>query len=184
MQLLKKPLTFLLSHFEEIIVVICMFGIVILTFTAVIARYVFRMPIAGADEIATFMFLWASLFGASAAFKYNKHGGVPLLVDLLPVKLRRLSDLLVLTITAMFFAFLSYYSWKFLSQSIRVGQTSPATGIPVWTINAGIFVALSMCAIRCLEAVVRDLIGISRFPAVPVSDNIISEDNLEASNKT
>lgn len=179
MPLLKKPVIFLLNHFEEIIVVICMFGIVLLTFTAVIARYVFRMPIAGADEVATYMFLWASLFGASAAFKYNKHGGVPLLVDLLSARLRRASDLLVLIITAMFFAFLSYYSWKFLNQSIRVGQTSPATGIPVWTINAGIFAALSMCSIRCFVAVIRDVMGMSRFPAVPVSENIISEDNLK-----
>ena len=102
MHQLKNLFTFIFNHFEEIIVIICMFGIVILTFIAVIARYVFRMPIAGADEIATYMFLWASLFGASAAFKYNKHGGVPLLADMLPANLRRISDLLVLALTAVF----------------------------------------------------------------------------------
>jgi TRAP-type C4-dicarboxylate transport system permease small subunit len=184
MKLFKKPAIFLIDHFEEIIVVICMFGIVILTFTAVIARYVFRMPIAGADEVATYMFLWASLFGAAAAFKYNKHGGVPILVDFLPTKIRRTSDLFILSITAAFFGFLSYYSWKFLNQSMRVGQTSPATGIPVWTVNAGIFAALCMCSIRCVIAIVRDLIGMSRYPNVPVSSNIISEDNLGSTPKS
>ena len=183
MKLLKKGAVFLFNHFEEIIVVGCMFGIVILTFVAVIARYVFRFPIAGTDEIATYMFLWASLFGASAAFKYNKHGGVPLLVDLLSEKLRRFSDLAVLIITAGFFAFLAYYSWVFLNQSMRVGQTSPATGIPVWIINAGIFSALLMCSFRCTVAVIRDLLGMERYPAVPVSDNVISEDNIDANSK-
>lgn len=179
MHQLKKTSIFLFNHFEEIIVIICMFGIVILTFIAVIARYVFLMPIAGADEIATYMFLWASLFGASAAFKYNKHGGVPLIVDMLPQKLRRITDLIVLALTAAFFAFITYYTWRFLGQSMRVGQTSPATGIPVWTVNAGIFAALAMCSVRCLIAIVRDLKGIDRYPSVPVSDNIITEENLD-----
>lgn len=183
MKSLKKGAVFVFNHAEEIIVVVCMFGIVILTFTAVVARYVFRLPIAGADEVATFMFLWASLFGASAAFKYNKHGGVPLLVDLLSDKLRRLSDLAVLIVIAGFFAFLAYYSWIFLSQSMRVGQTSPATGIPVWTINAGIFAALLMCSLRCIVAVIRDLLGMERYPAVPISKNVISEDNLDTNLK-
>lgn len=179
MHQLKKLFTFIFNHFEEIIVIICMFGIVILTFIAVIARYVFRMPIAGADEIATYMFLWASLFGASAAFKYNKHGGVPLLADMLPANLRRISDLLVLALTAVFFAFLTYYSWRFLGQSMRVGQTSPATGIPVWMVNAGIFGALAMCSVRCFVTIIRDLRGMDRYPTVPVSNNIISEENLD-----
>lgn len=160
-----------------------MFGIVILTFAAVIARYVLRVPIAGGDEIATFMFLWASLFGASAAFKYNKHGGVPILVDLLSKRLRRVSDLVVLVVISVFFAFLAYHTWVFLQQSMRVGQTSPATGIPVWTINAGIFVALLMCSFRCIFAVIRDLLGMERYPSVPVSENLISEDNLKSNSK-
>jgi len=183
MKIINRSGLFIFNYFEEIVVVICMFGIVILTFAAVMARYVFSMPIAGADEVATYMFLWASLFGASAAFKYNKHGGVPLLVDLLPSKLRRWTDLIVLAVTALFFAFLSYYSWRFLHQSMRVGQTSPATGIPVWVINAGIFTALLTCTLRCAFAIGRDLLGMARYPAVPVSSNIISEDNLEPNKK-
>jgi TRAP-type C4-dicarboxylate transport system permease small subunit len=179
MQRLKKSGFFIFNHLEEIIVVICMFGIVSLTFAGVIARYVLRMPIAGADELATYMFLWASLFGASAAFKYNKHGGVPLLVDFLSSRLRRVSDLAVLAVTAAFFTFLAYYCWHFLGQSMRSGQTSPATGIPVWILNAGIFLALAMCSLRCLIAIGRDLRGMNRYPSVPVSDNIISEDSLD-----
>ncbi|MBU2954076.1 TRAP transporter small permease [Marinobacter sp. F3R08] len=179
MERLKKYVVFTVDHLEEIIVVVCMLGIVILTFTAVIARYVFRIPIAGADEVATFMFLWAALFGASAAFKYNKHGSVPLLADLLPLGYRRIADLLVLLVTAAFFIFLAYYCWAFLLQSFRVGQTSPATGIPVWTINAGIFASLSMCGIRCLIAVYRDVAGLSRYKDVPSSDRLVSESELE-----
>ncbi|MDO6441144.1 MULTISPECIES: TRAP transporter small permease [unclassified Marinobacter] len=179
MERLKKYSIFTIDHLEEIVVVVCMLGIVILTFTAVIARYVLKIPIAGADEVATFMFLWAALFGASAAFKYNQHGSVPLLADFLPSGCRRIADLLVLLVTAAFFAFLAYYCWIFLIQSVRVGQTSSATGIPVWTINAGIFASLSMCGVRCLIAVVRDIAGLPRYKNVPSSDMLLSESELE-----
>jgi len=167
MKQIRRPVLFALSHIEEIIVVVCMIGITILTFLAVLTRYVFSFSIIGADELATFMFLWAALFGAAAGFKYNQHGSVPLLANLLPRRTRRVADLAVLLIMAAFFLFLTWYTWLFLAQSFRIGQTSPATGIPVWVVNAGIFTALGLCSLRCLIAVVRDLTGRRRYPDVP-----------------
>lgn len=167
MQRVVRTLWLALNYIEEFVVVVCMIGIAVLTFLAVITRYVFNLPIAGADEMATFMFLWAALFGAAAGFKYNQHGSVPLLANLLPNVARRVSDLIVLAVMAVFFLFLAYYTWQFLGQSLRIGQTSPATGIPVWTVNAGIFVALLLCGVRCLVAIVRDLVGLPRYNPIP-----------------
>lgn len=167
MRFFSRYLLCALNHIEEIIVVICMIGITVLTFLAVLTRYVFSFSISGADELATFMFLWAALFGASAGFRYDKHGSVPLLANLLPKGARRVADLSVLLVMTAFFLFLSWYTWIFLQQSFRIGQTSPATGIPVWIVNAGIFAALSLCSLRCLNAVIRDLMGRRRFPETP-----------------
>ncbi|KAA0892632.1 TRAP transporter small permease [Pusillimonas sp. ANT_WB101] len=167
MKQITRPILFAFVHIEEVIVVLCMIGIAVLTFLAVLTRYVFSFSIIGADEMATFMFLWAALFGAAAGFKYNQHGSVPLLANLLPRGARRVADLLVLLVMAGFFLFLTWYTWLFLAQSYRVGQTSPATGIPVWIVNAGIFVALGLCSLRCLIAVVRDLSGRLRYPNMP-----------------
>ena len=162
-----RKLCFAANHIEEAIVIVCMFGITVLTFLAVLTRYVFSFSIVGADELATFMFLWAALFGASAGFRYDKHGGVPIFVNLLPSGARRLADLGVLLVMALFFAFLAWYAWLFVAQSFRIGQTSPATGIPVWIVNAGIFAALALCALRCLNAALRDLAGRQRYPETP-----------------
>lgn len=162
-----RTLWLALNYIEEFVVVVCMIGIAVLTFLAVLTRYVFNLPIAGADEVATFMFLWAALFGAAAGFKYNQHGSVPLLANLLPDAARRFSDLTVLAVMAAFFLFLAYYTWQFLGQSLRIGQISPATGIPVWTVNAGIFVALLLCGVRCIVAIARDLIGLPRYNPMP-----------------
>lgn len=162
-----RKLFYVVSHLEELICIICMFGITVLTFAAVLSRYVFSYSIAGADELATFMFLWAALFGASAGFKYDKHGSVPIIANLLPMGARRMFDLGGLLVMGAFFLFLTRYTWIFLAQSYRVGQTSPATDIPVWVVNAGIFVALGMCSIRCFSAAIRDLLGRRRFPEAP-----------------
>lgn len=167
MKRLLRPFIFLVSYIEEIVVTICMIGIVLLTFTGVMTRYVWNLPIVGADEIASFMFLWTAVFGAAAGFKYNQHGSVPILADRLPQNLRRIADLIVLAVIAAFFLFLSYYTWHFLLQSHRIGQTSPATGIPVWIVNAGIFAALVLCSMRCVWVIVRDLTGAKRYPDMP-----------------
>lgn len=167
MKQITRSVLYALGHIEEAIVIVCMIGIAVLTFLAVLTRYVFSFSIIGADEMATFMFLWAALFGAAAGFKYNQHGSVPLLANLLPAGARRAADLFVLLAMTAFFLFLTWYTWLFVAQSYRIGQTSPATGIPVWVVNSGIFVALGLCSLRCLGAVVRDLTGRGRYPEMP-----------------
>lgn len=167
MKTIFRAVLFVLNHIEETVVVLCMIGITVLTFLAVLTRYVLNFSIAGADEVAAFMFLWAALFGAAAAFKYNQHGSVPLLADRLPPGARRVADLAVLLAMAAFFFFLTWYTWLFVSQSYRIGQISPATGIKVWIVNAGILVALGLCGLRCLVAALRDLVGLGRYPDMP-----------------
>lgn len=162
-----RSLLYVFDHLEEGITVICMTGITILTFIAVVTRFVFSIPIAGAEEIASFMFTWAALFGAAAAFKYNQHGSVPILANRLGPRARRVLDLIVLFVMMVFFAFLAFYTWRFVAQSFRVGQVSPATGVPGWTVNAGIFAALALCGIRCAIALFRDLVGMERYQRLP-----------------
>src|SRR5690554_4879494 len=168
-----RSLLYVFDHLEEGITLICMTGITILTFVAVVTRFVFSIPIAGAEELASFMFTWAALFGAAAAFKYNQHGSVPLLANRLGPKSRRVLDLLVLFVMTIFFMFLAFYTWHFVAQSYRVGQTSPATGIPGWTVNAGIFLALFLCGVRCAIALTRDLMGMERYQLAP--KNMVKE---------
>ena len=158
---------FILDRIDEAIVIVCMAGIAILTFIAVVARYVFSMPIAGADELATILFVWAALFGASAAFKYNMHGGVPILVDRLPRRARWVADIAGLAFMAFIFAFLTFHTFYFVMNSYRIGQTSPATGIPSWVINFGILLALSICLIRCIIPIWNDIRGKPRFKQAP-----------------
>jgi C4-dicarboxylate transporter DctQ subunit len=167
MRRFSKVFVFIINHIEELIITVCMFGITLLTFFSAMSRYLFNLPVSGADEIASFLFLWAALFGAAAAFKYNKHGGVPLLADLLSNGARRIADLLVLATTAAFFLFLSYYTWQYLVQSYHVGQTSPATGVPSWVINAGTFAAIFLCGVRCIVAILRDLANLPRYEEAP-----------------
>jgi TRAP-type C4-dicarboxylate transport system permease small subunit len=42
-------------------------------FAGVVSRYVFDSPIIWTDELATFLFLWLSMFGAVVALRHNGH---------------------------------------------------------------------------------------------------------------
>ena len=46
---------------------------IMLLFTGVIARYVFRKPLIVADELSSVLFLWLAMMGAAVALHRNAH---------------------------------------------------------------------------------------------------------------
>jgi len=150
---LKKTLDF----FEEGVIVLCMAGIAVLTFGAVLSRFVFNFSIAWSEELVRYLFIWGSMFGASYAFKYNAHSGLPILVEKFPPSLYKAVHVATGIISASLFALIVYLGWGLVVMGLESGQLSPATKIPYWVVNFGLVAALSMCAYRVVESVVRFL---------------------------
>src|SRR6476646_4172179 len=66
----------------------------IMTFVNVMMRYFVNAPVVGVDEIAVIMFAWITYLGALIAVKRARHYSIPLIVDLLPSKLRAIASVL------------------------------------------------------------------------------------------
>ncbi|MGI6417937.1 MAG: TRAP transporter small permease [Thermoguttaceae bacterium] len=81
-------------HFEEIaggllLVAMCLIGAV-----KVVSRYVLASPLAWTEELATILFAWLVFIGASLALKQNEHFAIDVIVNLLPLSMRRHLDML------------------------------------------------------------------------------------------
>src|SRR5882672_12708275 len=50
-------------------------------FTGVVARYVFHRPIVWSDELASILFLWLAMLGATIALRHNSHMRLTLFVN-------------------------------------------------------------------------------------------------------
>lgn len=121
-------------------------GIVVLVFAGVLSRFVFSQPMAWSEELARYLFLWAALVGAAAGCRNNQHGGIPLLVHKFPPGGQRFVEVLVTVLVITVLVVLAWQSLRSTQQALESGQTSLASGIPVWVIN-GIALAAYVLAI-------------------------------------
>lgn len=140
-----------LDRLEKATVVALCGSIVLLVFTGVLSRYIFHYSIAWSEELSRFMFLWGALLGAASACKTGQHGGIPLLVDKFPRGLQRITEVFVGICMLVFLGYLAWQAWGTTQRALMSGQTSMTTGIPVWVINFGMFLAFALAIFRTIQ---------------------------------
>jgi C4-dicarboxylate transporter DctQ subunit len=112
-------------------------GIVLVTFTQVILRYVFNAAFFGAEELARFMFTWLIFLGATVALDRGMHFSVDTLVAKLPTLLKRLTFvaaqgfvLMVLGVLVVKGIQLTRLNWSQLSPAMQVPISISYAAIP------------------------------------------------------
>jgi C4-dicarboxylate transporter DctQ subunit len=79
----------LIDRFEENFISILLGLMVLITFSQVVARYIFNTGWGGALELTQNLFAWLILFGMSYGIKIGSHLGVDILVRKFPSRLFR-----------------------------------------------------------------------------------------------
>jgi len=126
-------------------------GIVVLVFAGVLSRFVFAHPMAWSEELARYLFLWAALVGAASACRNNQHGGIPLLVHKFPAAGQRAAEIFVTLLVLVVLVVLAWQSFGSTVQGLESGQTSLASGIPIWLINGIALLAYLLAILRTLQ---------------------------------
>lgn len=132
-------------------IVLACTGIVVLVFAGVLSRFVFAYPMAWSEELARYLFLWAALVGAASACRNNQHGGIPLLVHKLSPVWQRAAEIFVAALVVLVLGVLAWQSLGSTLQGIDSGQTSLASGIPIWVINGIALIAYVLAIFRTLQ---------------------------------
>lgn len=79
-----KKLTSLIDHFEENFIAVILALMVLISFSQVVARYIFNSGWGGALELTQVLFAWLILFGMSYGVKVGSHLGVDALIRTFP----------------------------------------------------------------------------------------------------
>ena len=149
-----RSLGVMVDRVEKAIVIACFLGISVFIFSGVLSRFVFSYSIAWTDELVRFLFLWGALFGASAAFKRGEHGGLSILVDRFPPRVARIWNAVILLAVLAFLVFLANQALGITLRAFGTQQMSMTTGIPVWVVNGGMFLAFVFASIRVVQVLV------------------------------
>ncbi len=106
---------------------IVLVGIVAVTFSQVLSRYVLQASLAWSEELARYLFMWLASLGAGYAFKTRSHFLLRFVVDKFSVKLQMTVATLVVALMTIF---LVTFVWQAILYTERVaGQTGPGTGL-------------------------------------------------------
>ena len=104
----------------------------ILVAVQVFCRYILNSSLFWSEELARYMLVWLSFFGATVAYYRNLHPGVDALTSRLSAAKRRISQQLVY-ITTMGLAMIMVISGTQFAWFVRM-QISPALSIHKWII--------------------------------------------------
>lgn len=149
-----KKFISVLDDLDKYIAVATLATTIILLAVQVFSRYVFNLPIAWAEEISRFTFVWAVYMGVSMAARSNEHIRIVAHFKLLfPDKISNKIILFGDLITLLFSLVLTVFGVKVLFSLIEYPFTAPVTGISmvwVYTIIPIAFLALSIRTIQTL----------------------------------
>ncbi len=108
------------------------FSMAILVAVQVFCRYILNSSLFWSEELARYMLVWLSFFGATVAYYRNLHPGVDALTTRISAAKQRISRLLV-HVTAMALALIMVISGTQFAWFVRM-QISPALSIHKWII--------------------------------------------------
>lgn len=132
---------------------------VAISFSNVIARYVFGHALFWAEEVLVFIAIWGVFIGAAAAAYERAH----LSMDLFSRSIRGpwrllLNAAMVVTLLACC-GFMVAQSWQVVSLFYQSGVVSVSAGMPKWIPHAAILVGFALIAIAVLVRLPQYLTG-------------------------
>lgn len=116
----------------EILLIVILSILVLDVVWQVASRYLLASPSKFTDEIAGFLLMWVSLFGAAYVTGKNQHMAINLLERKLKGKKKKTIRLIISSIIILFvvFVFLIGGTWLVFTR-FHLGQISPALELPL-----------------------------------------------------
>lgn len=129
-------------------------SMLILLFLQVILRYGFNSGFSWIEEYSDFCFVWLALLGIALGVKRNSHLAMDALTDMLPDKLKRLSELINVILCLVFYALMMYSGIAYT----KVGGmlTSPILQLKYSYMYISIPVVCGICLIFLVASLVTN----------------------------
>ncbi|ASV83249.1 tripartite ATP-independent periplasmic transporter, DctQ family [Ochrobactrum quorumnocens] len=79
---------------------------------AVVMRYWLHQPLQWTEEISGLLMIWIIMLGSVAAERDNQHLAIPMLVEILPEKIREVINSIISILSGLFLLYVSYAGYK------------------------------------------------------------------------
>lgn len=127
----------------------------LVTITLQVVCRVFFDALTWSEELSRYLLVWSSFFGATLAYKRGLHISVSFLLDILPGKLRKITVVLGIILSIVFFSVCVYYGFKLIA--LQQFQVSAAMRLPMRYVYWGIPVSFAIMIIHGVSGVLEEL---------------------------
>lgn len=149
--MLRHALKHIDEHLEGIFLVVLIALMSIIIGVQVFMRYVIQASLSWSEEIARYMFIWLTYIGISYGVKTRRHIKVDAALLLLSDKKKNIVYLLSDLIFLVFAVIVVLKGVQVAQLIIKLGQYSPALGIPMGYVYIAPVVGFSMVCVRLVQ---------------------------------
>ena len=152
-----KQFRAVLNRLLSILAGVSFIAMVVLTCWQVFTRYFLKNPSSWSEELVSYLFAWASLFGASLITSERGHMNIPILVEKASPTVRKYLAIFGELVAFAFSAIILLYRCIEISK-LAMGQMTSSLGVAV-----GVFyIALPVCGVLNMLYTVLNIIDLWR----------------------
>ena len=127
---------------------------VALNFINVVGRYGFGATMLSADELQIFIMVFMTFLGLAVVAWRNQHLRMDVVVNALPLPVRRLVKIVELTVIVVLATFVLWNSTYYAEQMFNIGRVSDMAQVPMWIPHGVVAAGFGLMAlIACLRLV-------------------------------
>lgn len=150
-----KAIKWLDRYFEEAILAILLFVMMMIMGIQVAARYVLGNSLSWSEEVTRFCFIWTGFISISYCIKNSASIKIEQFVNLFKDfgggKGISFFKLLTYIIEFILFAYLLPFAYHYVNSAYVSQATSPACGIPMWMVQSITLISFVLCELRLIQ---------------------------------
>lgn len=146
-----------LTSVENALIVITFATLTLLAFANVVSRYALHASLSWSNELVVGLAVYLIMIGTSAAIRLHAHPAFTILQDIARPALRKLVVLAIAAAMFTFLAILLWIGWDMVTSQMERGRTTPALGVPQWTLSLALPVGAVLGMIRVMQMAVATI---------------------------
>lgn len=147
-------------HFNNLDLWISCISLIVLvscTFMGVVMRYFFNDPFVWLQEVQLWCFTWVVFFGSGAAFRSGSHVAIEVVVDKMPLKMKKVVEVLVYFIFMAVLLFFFVNGSKLIIQLFKTARTTNILEVPYPVIYSAFPIGCVLMMVNHTVMVIKDL---------------------------
>jgi len=139
------------ERLEEWLLAVLLATMTLITFTQVIARYVFNYSFVWALETVTVLFAWLIFLGMSYGVRVHAHIGVDALVKSVPPSVARFMSFIGALCCIAYAVIILIGGWTYVQKIYAIGIEMQDIPMPQWVPRLVLPLGFALLAFRCFQ---------------------------------